>query len=328
MGGCNIDLLGHPERIVKHTSNPCRIQKYFGGVGRNVSEALGRLQVPTSLISVVGNDSDGKELIQHLKSFGVDTQQVLCSDKLPSCSFIAVNEPQTKELFIGMSDMLALSELTPARAFEALDSIGWHHIRLAILDANLSSQFLNKFLGAIPSDIQTWFMPVSVQKCSHGVEALKNGKFVFSSPNRLELESLSNHLGWKNSSQSLDVKQSYLSRASVLLDHGLHTCFATLGDQGVLIVSRDSFPGSREFGEYYWYEVPAVKFLPGSIKSTVGAGDSFVGGCVYALMTGRSLPEAARMGVRASALSLSSPSPISPLLAPESLSQTPLAPKL
>ncbi len=48
----------------------------FGGGGANVSASLASLGVPVSVITRVGKDWRGKEVIKNLRSFGVDVRQV------------------------------------------------------------------------------------------------------------------------------------------------------------------------------------------------------------------------------------------------------------
>ena len=61
--------------------------------------------------------------------------------------------------------------------------------------------------------------------------------------------------------------------------------------------------GIDEKGEYH--AVPSLKLPAGWIKGTVGAGDAFCAGVLYAAEMGRSMPEALKMGACSAAASLS-----------------------
>ena len=61
--------------------------------------------------------------------------------------------------------------------------------------------------------------------------------------------------------------------------------------------------GMDQDGNYY--EAKSLKLPKGYIKGTVGAGDAFCAGVLYAAETGKSLPEALRIGACAAAASLS-----------------------
>ena len=52
-------------------------------------------------------------------------------------------------------------------------------------------------------------------------------------------------------------------------------------------------------------EVPGLKLPPGYIKGSVGAGDAFCAGVLYAAWKGQGLKEAIELGTAAAACSLS-----------------------
>ncbi|NCU32778.1 MAG: winged helix-turn-helix transcriptional regulator, partial [Candidatus Moranbacteria bacterium] len=57
IGGANIDIQGYPHQpLIPHDSNIGTVKMSLGGVGRNIAENCARLNIPTRLISVVGND--------------------------------------------------------------------------------------------------------------------------------------------------------------------------------------------------------------------------------------------------------------------------------
>ena len=61
--------------------------------------------------------------------------------------------------------------------------------------------------------------------------------------------------------------------------------------------------GMNEKGEYF--EVPSLKLPKGWIKGTVGAGDAFCAGILYAAETGMDMTNALKLGACAAAASLS-----------------------
>lgn len=68
VGGANIDYTFKLEEdLVLGTSNPIKSSTSFGGVIRNVAENLSRLDCKLSLMTVVGDDSHGEELLQASK---------------------------------------------------------------------------------------------------------------------------------------------------------------------------------------------------------------------------------------------------------------------
>src|SRR5690606_28958332 len=57
--------------VVFGTKNPVKGQRAFGGVARNVAENLIRLGVETSLMTVVGDDENGRSVVRQLDDLGV-----------------------------------------------------------------------------------------------------------------------------------------------------------------------------------------------------------------------------------------------------------------
>ena len=70
IGGANVDrkiMLKGPLQF--NTSNPVTSYKAVGGVARNISENLGRLGVKTTLLTALGDDVDGKWLVENSKQW-------------------------------------------------------------------------------------------------------------------------------------------------------------------------------------------------------------------------------------------------------------------
>jgi 6-phosphofructokinase 2 len=115
--------------------------------------------------------------------------------------------------------------------------------------------------------------------------ALAEGVFLIK-PNLVELSDL---VG-----ASLDNDEARLRACRKLIEDGRVKIVAlTLGEDGALLVTADQ----------------AFRAEPMAIEpvSAVGAGDSFVGGLVAALASGKSLPEAFRMAVAAASAAVTSP---------------------
>ncbi len=69
IGSAGIDLVGRASRPLQPgTSNPGRLRLSHGGVARNVAENLARLGTEALLISAVGDDTQGTQLLDRLRS--------------------------------------------------------------------------------------------------------------------------------------------------------------------------------------------------------------------------------------------------------------------
>lgn len=72
VGGAVIDVVARAsEALILETSNPGVVVQQYGGVGRNVAEAAGRLGAAPELVSVVGTGTAGDALLTHARSAGV-----------------------------------------------------------------------------------------------------------------------------------------------------------------------------------------------------------------------------------------------------------------
>jgi 1-phosphofructokinase family hexose kinase len=85
--------------------------------------------------------------------------------------------------------------------------------------------------------------------------------------------------------RSLPDEQAMVGAAQQLVDEGIRVVAITLGRKGALIVSQDTALRVTS---------PDIE-----VKSKVGAGDSFLAGCVFALAQGQSLESAVRLGTAA-----------------------------
>lgn len=54
-------------KYVSFDSIPGKVKMSFGGVSRNIAENLSRIGINTKLISVLGDDELGREMIAHSK---------------------------------------------------------------------------------------------------------------------------------------------------------------------------------------------------------------------------------------------------------------------
>ena len=103
VGGAVVDrkytLTSH---AVAATSNPAVATTSWGGVARNVAENLARLGVPVSLVSRVGDDAAGADLLRHTAAAGVDVSGVLVGGT--TAEYVAVLDP-AGDLVLGVAAM-------------------------------------------------------------------------------------------------------------------------------------------------------------------------------------------------------------------------------
>ena len=89
IGACLMDTKGKPHAgLDPSTSNPANIKTTLGGTARNVAENLARLGAEVKLVSAVGDDLVGQQLLAKTAASGVDTThvQVIAVQQMFSCA--------------------------------------------------------------------------------------------------------------------------------------------------------------------------------------------------------------------------------------------------
>ncbi|MGQ9814624.1 MAG: PfkB family carbohydrate kinase, partial [Candidatus Roseilinea sp.] len=71
IGAANLDIKGRLfAPAVASSSNSCAIRTSFGGVARNIADNLARLGVPVTLLTAVGNDFAGQNILDSAAEIG------------------------------------------------------------------------------------------------------------------------------------------------------------------------------------------------------------------------------------------------------------------
>lgn len=85
------DVIGRSDRSMRVGSDvPGRIIRVPGGVAMNIAMALSRFGLSPDLLTAVGQDAQGDELIEAAKVRGIATSHVYRSDDLPTDIYMAV----------------------------------------------------------------------------------------------------------------------------------------------------------------------------------------------------------------------------------------------
>src|SRR5512139_2858831 len=82
IGAAGVDIVGRLRNELQlGSSNPSQIRSAFGGVARNVAENLARLGQPVQLITAVGQDAVGDQLLAQASQAGVDVSHSLRTEE-------------------------------------------------------------------------------------------------------------------------------------------------------------------------------------------------------------------------------------------------------
>jgi len=85
------DVIGRSTRAMQAGSDvPGRITRLPGGVAMNIAMTLKRFDLQPALLSVVGQDFDGQELIAAAEVLGLNTEYLYRSQDLPTDRYMAI----------------------------------------------------------------------------------------------------------------------------------------------------------------------------------------------------------------------------------------------
>lgn len=138
IGGCNMDYFAHTFNPIKlKDSNPCLITKSFGGVGRNICENVSREDIPCHFFTILGNDSDGENIKNDLKTKNIIVHSP--NSNKETGKYFAVLDDK-KDMVLAACDESIIDDLTIEYLNEHYDII--NNSLFIVLDANLSSELI------------------------------------------------------------------------------------------------------------------------------------------------------------------------------------------
>ena len=263
------------------TSNPAISTKSYGGVIRNITENMARMDVDVCLISIIGNDESGKELRSQIRNLGVDTSQISISNDKPTAEYIAIFDDKN-ELVMGIASMDILDQITPK-----LIEDSWSSIRSSdwvILDCNLPKETIEKILEIKENaHFKVAVDTVSVSKAKRLPTDLSQIDIIFT--NKDEAISI---LGMNDTLKTYKLDKI----TTQLRSRGARGVVLTDGPNGHLVnIGNEAFTS------------PAIS---SNVKNVSGAGDAFVAGFISTIRSGSTVREASNMGAALSALTVES----------------------
>ena len=279
VGGANFDLIGVSSKLVRgRTSNHGKITSAVGGVGRNIAENLAKLKVPTTLLSAVGKDGHGENILKRTKEAGVDISLVLKTDKYPSGTYIAILD-ERQDLEVGLADMQIIDLVD--RGYVRENFFAMNNAYMVICDTNVPVETL-EILADHCSDVASLFVvePVSVQKAQKVLGIL--GKIDIFTPNKEEMESICDF--------NLECEEDYKRAGDFALEKGIKILLLKLGAKGLYV-------HSQSYSKYH-------ESKASSVVDVTGAGDSLVGGFLAGLFHGYDIEECCQVALATAAYTL------------------------
>ena len=296
LGAAGIDVVGRLEADLQPgASNPARIRRSYGGVARNVAENLARLGQSVRLITVLGNDRAGNDILEHTAAAGVDVSAVLRTDDYPTGFYMGIIDKGGK-LQLAVDDMRLLEEITPHSLHE--QEALFKSSSLVFVDANLPVKTLRAAVNlAKRARIPVCADTASFTLAERLVQFLP--KYYLVTANSKEAGVLTG-LSFEASD-----RDTAMEAARVLVNRGVRIALVTLAEYGVVYATSETTG-----------HIPAIRTR---ISDPTGAGDAMTAAILFALLNDIDLDDAIRLGVSAASLTLRHPGSVYPNLSLEGL---------
>jgi pseudouridine-5'-phosphate glycosidase/pseudouridine kinase len=289
-------------------SNVGRVTLSSGGVGRNIAEALARLdggtqRMRTLLLSVSlapTRDPLAAYLFEQLRRAGCDTSGIVLLDNAPSQLSTPVFHcvlAENGEVGVAVNAMELCNRITPTLLHRFVSVL--QHAHYVVVDANLPQDtlvWLANFVHRAGGTL--WFEPTSSVKCIRAVPILD--KLTYISPNVDELWALTQAVAPHHALSHDDVAQN----ASILLGRGVRNVIVKMGAHGVSWFTKDAGSGHLD-------ALPVR-----AVVSAAGAGDCLVAGTLFALHNGLCLADALTFGLHVARASVESSVTVPPTIQP------------
>lgn len=328
-GGANLDIEGRPHaKLIPADSNPGTVRFSSGGAGRNVAEDLGRLGLAVELVTAIGSDSAGTELLERTAAAGVGTAGFECMEGEASSCYLSVLDADG-DMAVAVNGMaiydrfdakrvLAAAERTVAKVSDSSHLSGeTAPFSAVVLDGNLLPETAEALLDRFP-DLPAWFDPVSTPKARR-FAAYKGGallaRLAMMKPNLIEAETMAAEVGAaavagggvavaETTAGAAPAEGNAAQRATAaahaLRSAGVGGIYVSLGVDGVYRLEADAEATARP---------PTVDVL-----SATGAGDAFLAGSLRARILGLGAAEECAAGCAAAVTALGSPHACPPTL--------------
>jgi pseudouridine kinase len=297
IGGINLDIKGLSKNIIdKPDSYQGKVLFTPGGVARNVVENLSKLNVNISLLGCIGNDSNGKFILDVLDENFIDVSNILISDEVSTASYLSLCD-KTGKLVAAVNDMDdSVGKITVEYIQQKIDLI--KNSKFIFLDTNLKEEVIEFIIQtANENNIPVFIDTVSIEK-SDRVKNL-SGTVNFLLPN---LNEFNNIFG------EFDI-----DRISWKLDSPVFKKFETIilkrGESGIVLIQ----PSKNSIKLF-----PPMKL---DVTEANGAGDSFNAGFIYGLLNNYELYDSIELGICSAYFALKSVHSVSEKLNQENLLQ-------
>jgi ribokinase len=288
LGALNIDHIYKVERILadgeavanQTVSTP-------GGSAANTIYGLAKLGVTVGFIGVVGDDAEGKLLVQDFHKVGVDTSHITVKPETRTGSVLCLSDRQGhRSLYVtpGVNSLLTMDDLE----LDYINRAKMLHVSSFVADRQF--KVLLELTDRLEPSVKVSFSPGALY-AAKGLNSL--GPILART-----------HLLFINRDEIRQMTgQDVIPGVETCLTQGCQIVVVTLGKGLVLELSK----GARVRAVGYIRDAESEYAVEsGNIAravDTTGAGDAFAAGFVYGLLNSKGLKECGRLGDIAAQLS-------------------------
>lgn len=276
VGSINMDItLTVPRLPAKgETILGLNVSNYFGGKGANQAVTIGKLGGGVTLLGKVGDDTNGKILVENLKENGVDVSRIDVEVGCPSgTAYINVSEDGENNIVVIPG---ANNKVDRKYIDKNIDVLINSKICISQLEIPMDTV---EYIANICFENGVKFIFNPAPMVSLNKEIIKKTSILI--PNETELQNL------VDKTINIFNLSSYTKEIE---DIGAENIIVTLGNKGSLLITKGT--------------IKAFKAIKVDVVDSTGAGDSFVGAIGYKISKGSSLEDAIEFATVVSGLAV------------------------
>ncbi len=281
IGAASLDVIGLPSTDLQDGSSIAgEAFISYGGVARNIAENLSSLGQPVSLISVVGEDEFGANLLTHLAENGVDISGCRRCTTCRTGVYMAMVSADGSRTY-ALADRQNMKQIT-SQHLESLEGL-FEKAGFIFFDANILPAAIRTVLKLSRRyNIPVGADPASVMLTPRLKNILPHLDLV--TPNSREAASI---LGWDHEPVS---QEETMHAARELIEHGVKTVIIPMGEKGVCYATSETSG-----------QIPSILT---KVVDPTGAGDALTSVVLYGILNEFSIDDSVRLGVSAASLTL------------------------
>ena len=255
IGAANIDIYGKTyQKIRSAYDHPSEIYTSAGGVSRNILENTSRLGIESILLTAIGDDYFGEELLKQSNKAGINTKHILKVKNGKTAIFMQVQN-SNNDMHLAICDF-NINKNIDIKYLTKKDKI-IRNAKSLIIDPSLEKDILD-YLFTKYADKKIFVDPIS-DNLSKKLKPYLNNIYCLK-PNLSELSVLTN--------TKIKNDDDLYKASHKLINKGVKHLFVSLSKDGILYVDKDI--------------CKKVKFKETkNIQNASGAGDACMAAIVY-----------------------------------------------